>query len=235
MGFAHPAQAVPLAPAPSASVQTTAPDHAPTDYRDESPTVPLDSIGTVHAASRDPRLAFETISTVLTAGADPNERHTIGTSSTRPAIQPFHVVSSAPVVSASWSPPADTAVPVAPTHPVTVRDCWTAAYPPLLVGLTILGIVGTVEPFISAGILMFSPFLFVPRVRVRVAQLRTVNIVILVVLLIGWIASLVLDSSMYNIDLHLPWWTLVGCWSLAITDLVLQWLGLRSGEHLHRP
>jgi len=140
------------------------------------------------------------------------------------------VTSVVPVLGSSWAPPAPTQAPVQPVRRVATKDCWAAAYPPFVITLAVCGIVATVQTYLPVALLAAAPFLFVPRVRFRVAHLRYVNFGILGVLALLWVISLVVNSSMYNTDLNLSVWVMIGCWGLGLADLFLQWLGLRNGE-----
>jgi len=226
IAFAEPATAVSLAPAAPAEPPAAAekpPPRAPEDFTPQGSPVPLESVVPTPGSVRDPNLPFSTATLLLSEETGPSTGE-------RPPTQPYHVISSLPVVTSSWAPPAPTQAPVPAVRRVTPGDCWAAAYPPFVITLAVAGIVGVVQSFLAVALLVASPFIFVPRVRFRAAQLRNVNIAILAILAIGWVVTLVLDSSMYNMDLDLTAWVLIGCWALALADLFLQWLGLRNGE-----
>ena len=222
IAFAEPATAVSLAPAEAPAAVEDFPTEVPEEFAPQGTQIPLESVVPTPASVRDPSTPFST-ATLLMAdeGSSTGERT---------ATQPYHVVSSLPVVTSTWAAPAPAQAPVPVVRQVSPGDCWAAAYPPFVITMAVVGIVGLVQSFIAVALLAASPFIFVPRVRFRVTQLRNVNIGILAVLFIGWIVTLVLDSSMYNMDLDLSAWVLVGCWALAVVDIFLQWLGLRNGE-----
>ena len=228
IAFAEPAATVDLAPAqvqapasPPAAM-TEPPVEIPTDFTPQGSPMPLDRIVPAPGSVRDPSTPFSTATLILSEqGPSTGERA---------PTQPYHVVSAIPVETKSWTPPAPAQVPAQTVRPVSLSDCWAAAYPPFVITLVVAGIVGMVQAFLAVALLVASPFIFVPRVRFRVAQLRNVNFVIIGILAIGWVVTLVLDSSMYNMDLDLSVWILIGCWGLALVDIFLQWLGLRNGE-----
>lgn len=224
IGFAEPSQAVSLAPD---ELPPQPPDPGPVPpagFVPQGPAVPLDAVAPAPASVRDPATPFPTISSLLT------DQGSSDAAQSRAPKDPFHVASSAPVLASSWAPPAETQVPVQPVRKVAASDCWAAAYPPFIVTLAVAGIVGSVQPVLAVLLLAVSPFVFVPRVRFRVPQLRKANLGVIAVLAALWVVSLILDSSTHNIDLHIPMWVLIGCWVLAVVDVVLQWLALRNGE-----
>jgi len=111
-----------------------------------------------------------------------------------------------------------------------LRDCLTAAYPPFLIAMAVVGVVGTMESLFSVALLAATPFFFIPRVRFRVSQLKAISFGVLALVALVWIISAILGSSTYNVDIGMAWWMLLACWGLAIADILLQWLGLRNGE-----
>ena len=223
IAFAEPPTAVDLVPAEPQVTPEEPPVETPEDFIPQGSPVPLESVVPTPADVRDPSTPFSTATLLLSEET--------GTSTgARTPTQPYHVISSLPVLTSSWAPPAPTQTPVQTVRRVAPGDCWAAAYPPFVITLAVAGIVGTVQSFLAVALLVASPFIFVPRVRFRVKQLRSVNFAILAILAIGWVVTLVLDSSMYNLDLDLTVWVLIGCWALALVDIFLQWLGLRNGE-----
>ena len=221
-GFAEPSQQVSLAPEEAEPPVSAGPSDPPSDFQPTGSPVPLDHIDSTPADTRDPRAPFVEVTSAMTSEGGPGAART--------PLEPFHVISSAPSAALTWAPPPDFARPAVVRRPVTARDCFTAAYPPLLIALFVVGFVGLVTPLFSVALLVMAPFLILPRVQYRRSQLRIANNVILGILAILWIISLILDSSMYNVDLKLPMWTWLGCWILALTDLILQWIALRNGE-----
>ena len=222
IAFAEPAEAVSLAPPPPPTAEAEPPAQIPQDFTVQGSPVPLDRVVPAPANQRDPSTPFATATLILSeTGSGTGERT---------PTEPYHVASSLPAVTPTWGAPAPSQPPAPGVRPVKPADCWAAAYPPFVITLIVAGIVGTVQAFLAVALLVASPFIFVPRVRFRVAQLRNVNFIILGVLIIGYIVTWVMDSSMYNVDLDLSAWILVGCWALALVDVFLQWLGLRNGE-----
>jgi len=223
IAFEEPTSAVSLEPDQAPAVYPQPPVDPPQNFADQGTPVPLGSVMPAPASLRDPRTPFSTVSSVLTEEVAP------GTA--RAPSQPYNVVSSAPVVTSVWAAPDPGQAPAAPVvRRVAAADCWAAAYPPFVITLGVAGIVGTVQSFLAVALLVASPFIFVPRVRFRVKQLRNINFGVIAALAVGWVITLILDSSMYNMDLDLTMWVLIGCWGLALADIFLQWLGLRNGE-----
>ncbi|MDR0284226.1 MAG: hypothetical protein LBI33_04955 [Propionibacteriaceae bacterium] len=219
-GFAAPTTGVSLAAPALPPTVPPAPAAPPAGFQPGAPGVPLGAIQAAPADERDPQVPFRSLTLVLTPG--------FGEGPLRPRtpLEPFHVVSAVASPAASPAPP-----PAPPTsYPVALRDVGTAAYPPLLILLVVLGFVALSSPFFAVLVLVAAPFVLVPRVRFRVGPLRWTTFAILGGLAILWVISFFLDASMYNVDLHLPVWTLVACWSLAAADVLLQYLGLRAGE-----
>jgi len=222
-GFAEPTSGVSLAPEdPTHPVIVDSPADPPSGFQRTGPQVPLESIVSTPTDTRDPRTPFTAVSSLLT--------DTGGANGSRTALEPFRIVSSAPTAALTWAPPPPGAKPVVARRPVSIRDCLTAAYPPFLITIFVCGFVGLTSSAIAVIILAGTPFIFVPHVAVRRTHLRMVNFIILGVLAALWIVSLILDSSMYNVDFHMPVWIMLGCWGLALADIVLQWMGLSRGE-----
>ena len=229
-GFAEPAQAVSL----SAPAVLTAPaDESvsvvpPSDFQQASVAVPLDTLVPVQADPRDPQQPFVTVSSTLTA-TEASGVTGPGTGRQGPQ-EPFQVVSTISPMAPSWAPPPPDAQPARAVHPVTARDALTAAYPPLLITLVVSGVVSTFAAVLAVMVLVATPFLFAPRVRFRNRALKISSFLVLGLLALLWVISLFLGSTMYNVDLSLGTWVMVGCWVLAAVDIFLQWLGLRNGE-----
>lgn len=225
IAFAEPQSAVSLAPSEAAAPAKEFPADMPEEFAPQGSQIPLKSVVPTAASTRDPSTPFST-ATLLMADEGPSTGERVPT-------QPYHVTSVIPAATSTWGPPAPSQAvppPAQGVRRVAPADCWAAAYPPFVITLAVAGIVGIVQSFLAVALLVASPFIFVPRVRFRVKQLRNVNFVILAILAIGWVVTLVLDSSMYNMDLDLSVWVLVACWALALVDVLLQWLGLRNGE-----
>jgi len=218
MGFAEPSQGVSLAPVEALPTLPPAPSVTPEDFHQQS-GVPLDRIVPAPKDLRDPSRPFSTATLIMTE---------VGGHTARTAQDPFRVVSS--TSTNTWAPPPSTATPAPVIHPVTLTDCWAAAYPPMLISLFVVGVVGTVQPLFPVALFIAAPFLFIPRVRFRVGQVKAVCAIILGIWAIAGLISFLVNSSMYNIDLHLNTWVLLGSWALAIATLLLQYLALRNGE-----
>jgi len=239
MGFAEPDQATSLSTEAVVDPVPQPPTEPPQGFETSGPSVPLESIAAAEASARDPLEPFLTVSSVLTPDSSqdqPASGFTAAASAPVPpksAYEPFRVASSAPIVTPTWGPPpphSAPARPAQPVQPVTVSDCLNAAYPPMLIALVVAGFVGALNVVFPIALLVLTPFLFVPRVRVRVAALRVISLIVLVIMVIGAILTVIMDSTMYNVDLHLSWWTMIGSWGLALVAVILQWLGLRRGE-----
>lgn len=228
-GFAVPRWAVSLAPEPVLQPPALAPPVAPDDFQMQAPAVPLDSIVPIHSTQRNPSEPFASHSAVLTA-SDVGSLGTPVTRGDRSPEQPFSVASIPTSGPTTWAPPPDSAQPVVVKRQVAIRDVVNAAYPPLLIAMVVVGIVGSIETFIPMGTLVIAPFFLVPRVRFRVSQLRKINFAIIGVLVLLWVISIIMDLTVYNADLGMNWWILLGCWGLAVADVILQWMGLRYGE-----
>jgi len=239
MGFAEPDQATSISAEPVETPVPQAPAEPPQSFQSSGPSVPLDSVAAAPADTRDPLAPFVTVSSVMTPDAS-QEQPTSGFAvpveapvSPKTPYEPFRVASSSPIVSPTWGPPPPTATPAPlapPVHLVTLSECLTAAYPPMLIALVVGGFVGMLNVVFPIALLVLTPFLFVPRVRVRVAVLKIASFVVLGAMVIGVLLSVIMDSTMYNVDLHLSWWTMIGSWGLALAAIILQWLGLRRGE-----
>jgi hypothetical protein len=149
----------------------------------------------------------------------------------RQPTTPFAIATSAhPQLQTTWAPPAASATPVRSTQPVAWRDVLNAAYPPLLIALVLAGIIASVSTLMALLTYSVAAMFLMSRVRFRFTQLRTANYIIVGVLVVIIIASAVMNTTMYNISLGLPWWIFLGSWGLGGIDLFLQYQGLRFGE-----
>lgn len=222
-GFAAPGGVTDLGGPPLPAALTAEPVVPPADYRQDTPGVPLESIVPIPTDTRDPRQAFATVTAALTAE---------GTGGVRTSpTEPFRVASSTPVPTvATWAPPPENARPARIVRPTTIRDVFTAAYPPALITLAVTGLVAIDAAYLSVVVLAAAPFVFAPRLRFRGKVWRAAVFVVLGILAIGWLAAQVMNTTVYNSTLPLNLWTMYGCWALAIADLILQWWGLRSGD-----
>ncbi len=212
----------------------SAPQEAPDLFTVDQPVVALESVVPEPPAARDPNQPFSVAAATLAElGQGPSP---LGQGSQHAPDQPFHVVTSTPGVnsltapSASWAPPPPQAVPTQSVASVSLGDCLTAAYPPFLILLVVVGLVALVEPFFAALALIAAPFFFISRVRFRMARLRQINLVILGGLAMVWFIDYLVSLTTYNTDVMVNTWVMLGCWGLALADVLLQWLGLRSGE-----
>ena len=236
MAFAEPARAVSLAPPSVTATVQTAPPNPPSDFQPQGDPVPLAALAPVETVRRDPRQPFTTVASVLTsveaAGMvqktlGPNPEATAATTDPR---EPFKVATSTPLIAASWAPPPDGAKPARAVYPAAVKDVLTAAYPPLLICLVLAGFVAQTSEILGFLIIAASTLTILPRVRFRTGLVRKTAIATMVVIAVVWLASSILSSSKYNIDLGLRWWVLVGSLGLATVTVIQQWLGLKYGE-----
>ena len=229
-GFAEPTSTVSLEAQPAPPVLPPAPAQAPLDYQMKSEVTPLAEILPVSTESRDPSEPFESHSAAMTV--EQTDVASLGlptTTTQRSPDQPFTIV-SAPTTPKTWAPPPDSAQPVTVKRPVAWQDVLNAAYPPMLITMVVVGFVAMVETLIPTITLAIAPFFLIPRVRFRVDQLKKISYAILGILCLLWVCVFILSNTMYNVDLGMSWWVLLGCFGLAIADLILQYLGLRNGE-----
>ncbi len=230
-GFAEPAEAVSLDGEPGVIAKPVAPDSQPDSYQQDRPVVPLESIVPTAPDSRDPNQAFDVLAAALTSMGEAHTAREVATNGPRTPDQPFNIVTSTPSVSSSWAPPpAPQAAPVQPLRQVSLSDCLTAAYPPFLILLAVVGLVALTEPFFAVLALVAAPFVFVTRVRFRVKRLRQINLAVVGGLALIWFVDYLLGMSTANIQLMSNTWILLGCWGLAVADVVLQWVAMRHGE-----
>ncbi len=227
-GFAEPATAVGLEPAPAKTQPAADPLEPPADFHDQGQPLPLESLRPSQAEQRDPGRPFAIVSSNLTGAA--GAVTSAGLGRPRTPDEPFQVVTATPAVTASWAPPPPEAKPAQPVQPVSANDCLAAAYPPLLILMAVIGLVSLVEPLFGVIALVAALILLASRVRFRASALRKTALGVLVVIALLWLLSQVLNHTMYNIDLGLSWWVAIGCWLLALVDVLFQWLGLRRGE-----
>jgi hypothetical protein len=236
VGFAAPAQAIGLEPAPPGPAPAAPPGLAPAGYQPNPSDVALDSVQPVPASVRDPQSPFETLTASLTA------MDALG--APRNALTPFTVANASPTPHSAWAPPppgsvwappaagAAWAPPQAPAphQGVPANAVWQSAYPPLVILLVVAGFTGSLSLVFPLLTLIMAPIILVPRVRYRVGQVRAAAWGALAGLGTLWLVSLLVNLSMYNLDLGLNWWAMAACWILAGVDLLLQRLALRNGE-----
>ena len=238
--FAEPAAALSLAPPPPSPVLPPAPDTFPA-FHPSAPAAPLEALAAKPAPVRNPQTPFATQSLMMTAtnpteaivtSAQPQARTPTAAATLRSPQQPFTVASSAASTTPRWAPPSEFDHPVGVVHPVAVRDALNAAYPPLLIGMAVMGFVGITQtqPILTMLALASVPFIFAQRTRFRVRQLRIASILALGLLAILWLIQAVLNATTLNTDIGMGWWCLFACWGLALFDIYLQWIAIRNGE-----
>jgi hypothetical protein len=228
--FAEPVDATSLAvgdPAPDLPSASTVP---PESFHEPSDAVPLASVTPTQRDQRDPDQPFTVAAMALTATGDLGEESVTVRHSPHSPLEPFQVASTSLTLSTTWAPPPPDALPVTAVRSVRVADCFTAAYPPLLVLLVVMGVVGLAEPLLSMLATIGAFFWMIPRVRFRVKTLRATTIGYLGFLALLFVIGRILDTTTYNVDLGINTWTMVGSWAVAVVDVALQWWALRHGD-----
>ena len=235
-GFAAPATSVSLAPPAPTPPIPAAPPMVPA-FVQSHPVAPLGALAARPVETRNPATPFATQSMMLTAKdptqaivttGQPQTSARSGVAAVRSPNQPFKVASSAASTKPNWAPPSEFDHPAAVVHPVAVRDALNAAYPPLLIGLGVMGLVQV--PILGMITLASVPFLFAQRTRFRVRQVKITSIVLLGVLAVLWLIQAFLNTSTINTDIGMGLWCMLACWSMALIDIFLQWMAIRNGE-----
>ena len=236
VGFAAPAESISLELETGPAALEPLPPIPPHDYQPQGESVPLADLKPVVVDQRDPKQPFAIVTSVLTSidAASLFQKTSVVDieASDQPddPRKPFKVSTSTSLMASTWGPPPDDAKPARITYPVAVKDILTAAYPPLLIGWALAGIVGANSWFLGLLVTAVTAFTILPRVRFRVESIKKITYAILGVITLGWLISTFLASSMYNIDLGLGWWVFAGSWGLAIAVIIQQWQALKHGE-----
>ncbi|MCL2784769.1 MAG: hypothetical protein FWD55_04895 [Propionibacteriaceae bacterium] len=230
-GFAEPAEALSLAPAPVPPALPPAPPMPPDGFQPTGQGKPLEAIVPIIKDARDPHQAFSTVASLMTSG-DATSTVAVNApagSSGRVPYEPFRIIPATPTA-ASWAPPDASMVPAKPIYPVSPRDCIQAAYPPLLIVMVVSAIVATVNVWLPLIVLIAAPFLLATRVRFRVKQLQATCSIILGILGVVFFIQMFMYSLSYNFAVTLDLWVPVACLALPGAAILLQWLGIRNGE-----
>ena len=247
------AGAPPLSVAPPAiQMAAYAPKNRPSFDQPPAPVAPLESLVPKPAEIRDPEVPFAVVSAAMTSDSAWGAVHW-GPPTTPPASPPGRTTGplggppALPVSSDPWSqhtggPPPDSRFPApgtpawfgpgpygeqpAPPGRLGVKAVWDAAMPGLCIVLAVGGLV-----YVLAPILYAIAFGLSGRVKVARQQVRSAFAVGSVFLgLIAVIATLTNDFGFGEWWATVGAWSLVACWALLLTTLILVYRALRAGE-----
>lgn len=245
-------------PPPVENLAALAPAELPVFGPPDQPTPPLAQLIPTTAATRDPRAAFEVVTSTLTNQSAWASAHSAAiTTATVPAWTPDQpletptspVLGSYPPPAAShpqaqvnpapvptpgtpqWfaPPPPWDRVPDAPP-PVTVAQIWTATTPGVLIPL-ILG------AFVSglSLIMLAASFALSGRIAYRRAAVRRAYSA--VALGLGMVATASVFDGTFGADLvwdTLSGWAQFACWVLPVVLMLIVGAALRAGERPDR-
>jgi hypothetical protein len=249
-----PAAPLPVAP-PAPQMAALAPKDRPVFDQPPVPLAPLATLVPKEEEPRDPHLPFEVVSSPMTSNSAWGAVHwgpPTGPPAGFPALAPTPGPPSSPPAAPRTQPlpPPDNPFPTPgtpgwfgpgpygeqPAAPpqVEAKAVWDAAMPGMCICLAVGGLVYYVAPILFATAFGLSRSVKVARDQVRRVFAAGSGLLGLV----GIVAALTNDEGFGR------WWTVVGgwsmvvCWAVLLTALVLVYRALRDGQQPappHRP
>ena len=248
-----PASATPLSVAPPVQqMAALAPKERPVFDQPPVPLAPLATLVPKAEEPRDPQLPFEVVSSTMTSDSAWGAVHwgppPTGPPAGFPALAPTPAPASSPLPVPPTQPlPPENRFPTPGTpawfgpgpygeHParppeVTAKAVWDAAMPGMCICLAVGGLVYYVAPILFTIAFGLSRSVQVARDQVRRAFAAGSALLGLV----GIVAALTNDEGFGR------WWTVVGgwsmvvCWAVLLTALVLVYRALSAGQQPARP
>ena len=250
-----PATATPLSVAPPVQqMAALAPKDRPAFDQPPVPVAPLATLVPKSEERRDPQLPFEVVSTTMTSDSAWGAVHwgapRVPTAPIAgfPALAPAPPSPYQPLPSPrTQPPPPESRFPTPGTpdwfgpgpygeqppvpHQVGPKAVWDAATPGMCICLAVGGLVYVVAPILFAIAFGLSSSVKVARDEVR----RAFAAGSAVLGLVGIVAALTNDEGFgwwWNV---VGGWSVVACWGLLLTTLVLVYRGLRAGQQPRQP
>lgn len=250
------AATVPLSTAPPVvQMAAYAPKERPGFAAPPAPVAPLETLVPTPADRRDPEQPFAVVSATLTSDSawgavhwGPPSGPPVGTPTapTLPPGSPFPApgpvalppptapLPNRPLPDGSfpapgtpaWFGPGPYGEQPPPPGRVTPRAVWEAAMPGLCICLAVGGLVWVLAPILYAIAFGLAGRVQVARARVR----RAFAIGSGVLGLVAIVATLTNDLGFGEWWRVVGGWSLVACWALLVTTLVLVYRALRAGE-----
>ena len=241
---------------PVVQMAAQAPKDRPLFDQPPAPVAPLETLVPRPAETRDPEVPFSVASAAMTSDSAWAALHRGAT--TTPPAAPTGGPMALPVTSDPWSrfagpagngsvlpsaaPPPDGHFPApgtpawfgpgpygeqpAPPGRVSPRAVWDAAMPGLCICLAVGGLI-----YVLAPILYAIAFGLAGRVKVAKQPVRTAFAVGAAALgLVAIVATLTNDFGFGEWWATVGAWSVVACWALLLTTLVLVYRALRAGE-----
>ena len=248
-----PAAVGPLSVAPpAAQMAALAPKDRPAFDQPSEPLAPLATLVPVAEEIRDPQLPFAVVSSTITSDSAWGAVHR-GASTGSPAGFPDPEPttpgppSQAPLLPRTQPLPPDNRFPTPgtpgwfgpgpygdqPPAPARVgpKEVWDAAMPGMCICLAVGGLVYVVAPILFAVAFGLARSVKVARDQV----LRAFAAGAALLGLIGVVAALTNDEGFPRWWTVVSGWSLVVCWGVLLTTLVLVYRGLRAGQQPSPP
>ena len=247
-----PAPAAPLSVAPPVrQMAALAPKDRPVFDQPQVPLAPLATLVPKAEERRDPQLPFAVVSSTMTsdsvwgavhwgAPTGPPPGVPAPAPTPRPPSQPLSAPRTQPLPpgnpfpapgTPAWFGPGPYGEQPAPPRQVGAKAVWDAAMPGMCICLAVGGLVYYVAPIMFAIAFGLSRSVQVARDQVRRAFAAGSALLGLV----GIVAALTNDEGFGR------WWTVVGgwsmvvCWAVLLTALVLVYRALSAGQQPARP
>jgi hypothetical protein len=242
---------LPLAP-PVQQMAALAPKERPAFDQPPVPLVPLATLVPAGEEPRDPQVPFAVVSSPMTSdsawgavhwgGAPTGSPAGFGALTARPGppSAPLPVPGAQPLPpdnrfpapgTPGWFGPGPHEMQPSPPPQVTAKAVWDAATPGMCICLAVGGLVYVVAPILFAVAFGLSRSVQVAREQVR----RAFAVGTALLGLIGVIAALANDEGFAQWWAVVGGWSVVACWGMLLTTLVLVHRGLRAGERPSRP
>jgi hypothetical protein len=242
-----PAAVAPLSVAPPVhQMAALAPKDRPVFDQPPEPLAPLATLVPVAEETRDPQVPFAVVSSTMTSDSAWGAVHwgaPTGPPAGLPAAAPTPWAPSQPLPlprtqplppdnrfptpgTPGWFGPGPYAAQPPASPPVGPKAVWDAAMPGMCICLAVGGLVYVVAPILFAVAFGLSRSVKVAREQVR----RVFAAGAAVLGLVGIVAALTNDEGFPQ------WWTVIGgwsvvvCWGVLLTSLVLVYRGLRDGQ-----
>jgi hypothetical protein len=243
-----PAPAAPLSVAPPVQqMAALAPKERPGFDQPPMPLAPLTSLVPAGEEPRDPQLPFAVVSSSMTSDSAWGAVHWGGaptgspagfpalTTTPGPPYSPLPVPSTQPLPpdnqfptpgTPGWFGPGPYGEQPSPPPQVGAKAVWDSAMPGMCICLAVGGLVYVLAPILFAIAFGLSRSVRVARDQVR----RAFAVGSALLGMVGIVAALTNDEGFSQWWALVGGWSVVACWGVLLTTLVLVYRGLRAGQ-----